>query len=59
MVAAVTGEVKRTQSDPKELLMDGGFVVPDVNSFGHTFRCNLTKSRETNIFLVQNVESLL
>ncbi|URE14325.1 F-box protein [Musa troglodytarum] len=36
--AAVTGEVKRTPIDPKELLRDGGFVVPDANSFGHTFR---------------------
>ncbi|CAD5187934.1 unnamed protein product [Musa acuminata subsp. malaccensis] len=38
LVAAVTGEVKRIPSDPKELLMDGGFMVPDANSFGHTFR---------------------
>ncbi|KAJ8470999.1 hypothetical protein OPV22_025342 [Ensete ventricosum] len=34
----VTGEVKRIPSDPKELSMDGGFVVPDANSFGQTFR---------------------
>lgn len=25
-------------SDPKELLLDGGFVVPDSNAFGKTFR---------------------
>ncbi|URE20891.1 hypothetical protein MUK42_11317 [Musa troglodytarum] len=33
----VTREVKSIPSDPKESLMDGGFVV-DANSFGHTFR---------------------
>ncbi|KAJ6768899.1 hypothetical protein OIU74_022543 [Salix koriyanagi] len=23
-----------------ELVLDGGFVVPGTNSFGHTFRCS-------------------
>ncbi|RWW27665.1 hypothetical protein GW17_00007899, partial [Ensete ventricosum] len=55
LVAAVTGEVKRIPSDPKELSMDGGFVVPDANSFGQTFRCNLTECRQKNIFLVKRM----
>lgn len=24
--------------DPAELVLDGGFVVPDANAFGNTFR---------------------
>ncbi|KAJ0977448.1 hypothetical protein J5N97_012922 [Dioscorea zingiberensis] len=30
-------EEKRLVSDSHELVLDGGFVVPEINSFGHTF----------------------
>lgn len=37
--AVVAEEAKGvSSSDSKELLLDGGFVMPDSNAFGHTFR---------------------
>ncbi|URE14336.1 F-box protein [Musa troglodytarum] len=38
MLSSLNSLDLRTPIDPKELLRDGGFVVPDANSFGHTFR---------------------
>ncbi|XXG57205.1 hypothetical protein AAC387_Pa03g4423 [Persea americana] len=29
---------KKTSNDPTELILDGGFTVPEANAFGHTFR---------------------
>ncbi|RWR82727.1 putative inositol oxygenase [Cinnamomum micranthum f. kanehirae] len=31
-------EDKSTSTDSNELVLDGGFAVPETNSFGHTFR---------------------
>jgi hypothetical protein len=28
----------KTQAEEKEFKLEGGFVVPDANAFGHTFR---------------------
>lgn len=29
---------KKISNDPTELILDGGFTVPEANAFGHTFR---------------------
>jgi inositol oxygenase len=29
---------RKVASDPAELVLDGGFAVPDSNAFGQTFR---------------------
>lgn len=34
----IEAEEKKVPVDEKELGLDGGFVVPQINSFGHTFR---------------------
>lgn len=35
---AVRAEEKNVAADPGELVLDGGFAVPETNSFGQTFR---------------------
>nr|XP_023919421.1 inositol oxygenase 1-like isoform X2 [Quercus suber] len=34
----IEAEETKVPVDEKELVLDGGFVVPQINSFGHTFR---------------------
>ncbi|GKV35671.1 hypothetical protein SLEP1_g43910 [Rubroshorea leprosula] len=34
----IEAEENKVPIDGKELVLDGGFVVPQTNSFGHTFR---------------------
>ncbi|KAJ4717992.1 Inositol oxygenase [Melia azedarach] len=36
--AGVEAQEKKVHIDEKEVLLDGGFLVPHTNSFGHTFR---------------------
>lgn len=33
-------EAKTVTENETELVLDGGFVMPQANSFGHTFRFN-------------------
>jgi inositol oxygenase len=37
MVADVVAE-RKVVGDPAELVLDGGFAMPDSNAFGQTFR---------------------
>jgi inositol oxygenase len=37
MVADVVAE-RKVAGDPAELVLDGGFAMPDSNAFGQTFR---------------------
>lgn len=37
-IAGDEAEEKNVPVNEKELVLDGGFLVPQINSFGHTFR---------------------
>lgn len=38
IVCGDESEEKNIPVNEKELVLDGGFLVPQINSFGHTFR---------------------